>query len=143
MAPSSGDWGIFLPLDERWSVDSRRDDRYEQRIVSFASVGLLVQVVVVYVANALFKLRGDLWMRGVAVEYVFSLHSLTTSFGDFLAQYPTLLHLFEMLWLVLVISSVLLFLLTGWSQAVFASLFVGMHFGMLLSASSRWSPSSP
>ncbi|WP_394329563.1 hypothetical protein [Haladaptatus litoreus] len=100
--------------------------------MSFASAGLLVQVVIVYTANALFKLRGDMWMDGVAVQYIFSLQSYTTSFGDFLAQFPILLRLFDALWLALVISSVLLLLLTGWLRAAFASLFVAMHVGMLL-----------
>nr|WP_245799948.1 HTTM domain-containing protein [Haladaptatus litoreus] len=125
-------WSVFLPLGERWSVDSCRIDRPARRVVSFASAGLLVQVVIVYTANALFKLRGDMWMDGVAVQYIFSLQSYTTSFGDFLAQFPILLRLFDALWLALVISSVLLLLLTGWLRAAFASLFVAMHVGMLL-----------
>lgn len=125
-------WGIFLPLGERWSVDSLYDEGHGERVVTLASVGLLVQVVVIYTANALFKLRGELWMRGVAVEYVFSLHNLTTFVGDALARYPTMLHAFDKVWFTMIVTSALLILLAGWSRAAFASLFIGMHFGMFL-----------
>ncbi len=125
-------WSIFLPLGERFSVDSLLREGYRRRIVSLASGGILLQVVTIYTVNALFKLRGDLWMRGVAVQYVFSLHNVLTGFGELLANYPTLLDVFDRVWLVMVVASVLLILLTGWSRAVFASLFIVMHFGMLL-----------
>ncbi|WP_266077399.1 HTTM domain-containing protein [Haladaptatus caseinilyticus] len=125
-------WGVFLPLGGRLSVDALHDDKRQNRVVSLASAGLLLQVVVIYTVNALFKLRGDLWVRGVAVQYVFSLDHLTVFLGDFFARFPALLELFDTIWLMLVASSVLLLLLTGWSRAVFASLFIGMHLGMLL-----------
>ncbi|WP_231182954.1 HTTM domain-containing protein [Haladaptatus sp. DYF46] len=125
-------WSLFLPLGERWSVDALRSDGHDRRIANVATAGILAQVVIVYVANALFKLRGDLWLQGLAVRYVFSLHSLTTPVGDLLANYPPLLVLFDKLWLAMVVTSVLLLLLTGWARAAFVSLFVAMHFGMLL-----------
>ena len=106
-------WGIFLPLGERFSVDSLHSERHRRRVVSLASAGVLLQVVTVYTVNALFKLRGDLWMRGVAVRYVFSLHNVLTRFGELLSNYPTALDVFDRLWLVIVVASVLLILLTG------------------------------
>ncbi len=125
-------WGLFLPLGERWSVDSLRDESLRRRVASVASAALLVQVVIIYTVNGLLKLRGDLWMRGDAIRYVFSLDQLTVLFGDYLAQYPTLLRLFSKVWLVMILSSVLLLVLTGWSRALFAALFAAMHFGMFL-----------
>ncbi|WP_458188682.1 HTTM domain-containing protein [Haladaptatus sp. NG-WS-4] len=125
-------WSLFLPLGERWSVDSLRAERPRGRVASVASAALLLQVVLVYTMNGALKLRGDLWVSGDAIAYVFSLDQLTVLLGGVLAQYLTLLGLFDRVCLVLVISSVLLVLLTGWSRAAFASLFVGMHPGMFL-----------
>ncbi|NHN61319.1 HTTM domain-containing protein [Halorussus sp. JP-T4] len=139
-------WGLFLPLGRRWSVDALRAGRGAgggrtergglggsgDRVAGVASAALLLQVVLVYTANALFKLRGDLWVTGDAILYVFGLDQLTTRLGDALAGYPALLQAFDRLWLGLLITSVGLVLLTGWARAAFAALFVGMHLGMAL-----------
>ncbi|WP_435181891.1 HTTM domain-containing protein [Halorussus sp. AFM4] len=134
-------WGLFLPLGRRWSVDALRagrepsaggDGARPDRVAGIASAALLLQVVIVYTANALFKLRGDLWVEGEAILYVFGLDQLTTGLGDLLATYPTALRAFDRLWLGLLITSVGLVLLTGWARAAFAGLFAGMHLGMAL-----------
>lgn len=128
-------WGVFLPLGGRWSVDALRDGpagRDEDRVASVASAALLVQVVVVYTANAAFKLRGDLWVRGDAIRYVFSLDQFTVLFGDALARYPAVLVALDRAWLALLLSSVLLVLLTGRARTLLVALFVAMHVGMAL-----------
>lgn len=128
-------WGMFLPLGERWSLDARRGGWSfppRQLVTSVASAALLVQVVLVYVVNATLKLRGDLWLGGEAVQYVFSLDKFTVLLGDVLANYPDLLELFAHLWLAMVVSSVLLVALTGRARAAFVALFVGAHLGMAL-----------
>jgi hypothetical protein len=130
-------WGMFLPLGRRWSVDAlragaRRESDVRSRVANVASAVLLIQVVLVYVTNAAYKLRGELWVNGDAILYVFSLNQLTTGLGDALATYPTLLRAFDRVWLVLLITSVGLLVLTGWARAAFAALFVGMHVGMAL-----------
>jgi hypothetical protein len=102
------------------------------RVVGVASAALLVQMVVVYTANAAFKLRGDSWLRGEAIQYALGLDQLTVFLGDALAQYPLALGFLGRVWLGLLVSSVLLVVLTGRPRAVLASLFVGMHFGMAL-----------
>ncbi|SEO28672.1 Vitamin K-dependent gamma-carboxylase [Halogranum amylolyticum] len=135
-------WGLFLPLGRRWSVDALRrgsvesvtvvTDRVPEPLVaSVASAALLVQVVLVYATNAVVKLRGDVWLDGTAILQVFSLDQLTVFLGDILANYPTLLRVFGELWLLMVVTSPLLVLLTGRTRAGFAALFVGMHLGML------------
>ncbi|WP_208023619.1 HTTM domain-containing protein [Halorussus pelagicus] len=137
-------WGAFLPLGRRWSVDAlrrgaRRADELQDResnarsrVANLASAALLVQVVFVYATNAVYKLRGDLWVNGDAILYVFSLNQLTTGLGDALADYPTLLRAFDRVWLGLLVTSVGLLVLTGWARAAFSALFAGMHLGMAL-----------
>ncbi|MCD2199481.1 HTTM domain-containing protein [Halobacterium sp. KA-4] len=127
-------WGVFVPLGERWSVDALRDpDDGPRRVASVATAGLLVQVVVVYSTNALLKLRGEHWIAGDAIRYVLELDMFTVLLGDVLADFPMLLAVFDRFWLVLLVVSVLLLVLTGWLRAAFAGLFVAMHAGMLVS----------
>ncbi|KTG09984.1 hypothetical protein AUR64_10270 [Haloprofundus marisrubri] len=129
-------WSLFLPLGERWSVDALRRSGspkpQAKRVASLASAALLIQVVLVYAVNAVFKLRGDLWLDGEAVRYVLSLEQFTILFADTVAQYPALLHAVDLLWLGLVIASPLLLVFSGRLRTVLVSLFVGMHLGMLL-----------
>ncbi|UPV76502.1 HTTM domain-containing protein (plasmid) [Halorussus limi] len=133
-------WGAFLPLGRRWSVDAlrrardgaRRETERSGRVASVASAALLLQVVLVYTTNAVYKLRGELWVSGEAILYVFNLDQLTVGLGETLAQYPALLRAFDRVWLGLLVTSVGLLLLTGWARAAFAALFVGMHLGMAL-----------
>lgn len=126
-------WGLFLPLGERWSLDARRrTGAPRDRIASLASAALLLQIVLVYSVNAVFKLRGDLWVGGEAVRYVLSLQQFTVRFGDSLAQFPVLLRVVDAVWLGLVVAAPFLILLRGRARAAFVSLFVGMHAGMFL-----------
>ncbi|MDY7080947.1 MAG: HTTM domain-containing protein, partial [Halobacteria archaeon] len=106
-------------------------ERARNRITSVASAAVLVQVVVVYTVNALFKLRGELWMNGDAIRYVFGVDQLTVFVGDFFVQYPVVPEIFSRIWFVLLASSVLLILFTGRLRAVYVSVFVVMHLGML------------
>ena len=125
-------WSLLLPLGERWSVDALHGDGPRRRVSGVASAALLLQVVLIYAVNGLLKLRGDLWIQGRAIEYVFGLDQLTILLGDALAEYPLLLAAFDYLWMAMVLGSVLLVLLTGRARAAFAALFMAMHFGMFL-----------
>ncbi|WP_254529421.1 HTTM domain-containing protein [Natrinema gelatinilyticum] len=127
-------WAMFLPLDERWAIDARRMDRARATVSNVATMAVLLQVVVMYVANAIHKTKGEMWLNGEAVVYVFSLdYQFTILLGNVLAEHHELLRLMTFLWLALVISAPLLIVLTGLPRAALASAFVGMHFGMLAS----------
>jgi hypothetical protein len=143
-------WGLLLPLGSRWSVDALDpaghgsapanpdgsvvgvpvDGESSTLLASLASAGLLLQVVVVYVVNAVIKHRGSVWGTGEAVRLVFSLESFTTPVGEALAAHPLLLAAVGWLWLVLVSSSVLLVVLTGWRRTLLVAVFAGAHLTM-------------
>jgi hypothetical protein len=125
-------WAAFLPLGKRWSVDALGETEHQDRIASLATAALLCQVVVVYTANGLFKLRGDLWVEGTAIRYVFSLDRFTWLLADVLADHPALLVALDRVWFAMVLSSVLLVVVTGWPRAALVSLFACAHLGMLL-----------
>jgi len=113
-------WGLFLPLGEQWSVDALRDGPRTDWVTSVATAGVLCQVVVIYTTNAVLKLRGDAWLSGEAIQYVFSLEMFVTGIGHLLADYPSLLVAFDKVWLGLLAASVLLLLVTGWLRALLA-----------------------
>lgn len=145
-------WGLFLPLGRTWSVDAVRrslrglpsattvggnggpgsgaDGAGGTRVATLATAGLLVQVVVVYAANAVFKLRSEAWSQGVALRYVFGLDRLTRWPGDLLAGHPDLLAALEVAWMALLLSSVGLVALVGRSRTALVGAFAGAHLGM-------------
>ncbi|WP_096395383.1 HTTM domain-containing protein [Halorubrum trapanicum] len=163
-------WGVFLPLDARWSVDAIRraeaespgddaapddaggdatpdaedgdeDDSAPETapspggphgtaVATVASLGVLLQMLVMYVTNGLHKLEGELWMGGEAVAYVMQADHFTYLLGDHVAAFPALLRAATYAWVALLFASPLLILLTGYARAAVASLFVGMHLGM-------------
>ena len=126
-------WGMFLPLGERWSLDAvRRDREGRSTVASVATAALLIQMVLLYVTNAVHKLGGTQWPSGEAVVYVFSLDQFTVLLGNVLAEFYPLLRVFTYAWITLVVLSPLLLVLTGRVRAVLATLFAGMHLGMLV-----------
>lgn len=126
-------WGLLLPLGERWSLDAvRRRRSARDRIASLAAAGILLQVVVVYLINAALKLRGDAWLEGTAVRYVFELEQFVVLLGEYVQDVTPLLTALTWLWLALVLASPLLVLATGWLRALLVAAFATMHVGMLL-----------
>ncbi|MFB6282391.1 MAG: HTTM domain-containing protein [Halobacteria archaeon] len=123
-------WSIFLPLGATYSYDClfRNDDR--EKVSNFASACILLQVVLVYAVNALWKHRGSFWMDRNAVGQVLSLEKFSTSIGSFLVEYPTLTEFFTKSWMIMLTFSVLLLLLTGWSRVLFVFVFITAHLFM-------------
>ena len=139
-------WSVFLPIGARWSIDAvRRADphagpasadgaaasrRDGSAAATVATMALLVQMLVMYLTNAVHKLEGDLWTSGEAVVYVMQADQFTYHLGNHIAEFHGLLRVFTVAWVGLLFASPLLLLLTGFSRAAIASLFVGMHLGM-------------
>ncbi|MFC3478256.1 HTTM domain-containing protein [Halobacterium litoreum] len=123
-------WSVFLPLGARWSVDARRGARRDGHVASAATAGLLVQVVVVYAVNAVVKLRGDAWLGGDAIRYVFGLGGYTTAFGAVLADFPAVLGALSHGWLALLVASPLLLVVVGRARTALAAAFAVAHLGM-------------
>lgn len=125
-------WATFLPLDRRWALDARNDDR-EGTTTSVATVAVLTQVVLVYTVNAAHKFEGESWRAGEAVALVFQADQLTYLLGDVLAGYPTVLSIGTYLWMAMLLAAPLLIVLRGWWRTGVAALFAAAHLGMLVS----------
>lgn len=128
-------WSLFLPLGERWSYDARFVDEPREEVVGLASAALLLQVFVVYLQNAVWKLRGDVWLQGDALAMVLENPVYAVYLSSHLAEYPTVVTSLNYIWLLMLSASFLLLLLTGWVRAVFAASFAAAHAGMFLTIS--------
>jgi hypothetical protein len=119
-------WSLFLPLGTGLALDQRIRCRHP------AAVGLLAQPIVLYVVNAVIKLRGDVWPSGRAVRPVFSIDSLTVFLGEHLTAYPAVLETMGTAWVVLLCCSPLLVLTAGRTRTVVVAAFASAHAGMAL-----------
>ena len=136
--------GLFCPLGARWSVDAVRRraslgggengngsaEPEGERFVGPASALPLAVVVVVYVANAVEKLRGTAWTGGEAVGQVFRLTYLHGPVGGLLPEAPALLAAATYGWLALLVASPLLVASAGRIRAALAGTLFAAHCSM-------------
>ena len=129
-------WGLFLPLDARFSLAPRRGrgpppaDAY----VSWASAAFLLQLCLVYWMTGLHRAgSGPEWWDGTALWYVLHYDQFATGFGvwlrDFEAILPPLSHAafwFENLAPFLVFAPVA----TGPVRTAVVAAFLGFHVGL-------------
>lgn len=126
-------WGVLLPLGARWGLRAKEVlPGQAARVSSVATAGVLVQVLVVYVVNAVVKFQGTAWPSGTAVRYVFGVDALTVGLGDFLAGFPTILTIATYAWLLLLVLSPLLLLTTGRPRLLLVGALGAGHLGMLV-----------
>ncbi|ELZ01981.1 HTTM domain-containing protein [Natrialba asiatica DSM 12278] len=131
-------WSIFLPLGSQWSIDARRRESAQSTgdaaptVATIGTIAILLQVLLMYLTNAVHKTRSDMWTSGEAVVHIFQADHLTVLLGNVLPEYAALLEVFTYAWMVLIVLSPLLLLLTGIPRAVLATCFAGMHLGMLV-----------
>ncbi len=123
-------FAVFLPLSERWAVDAVGREVTRARISGIVPATLLVQIVLVYATNAVFKLRGDAWLAGDAIHRILSIDRYATPIGAALTASPPLLSVLTWLWLGLLVASPLLLATTGRRRGALATAFVVAHVGM-------------
>jgi len=87
-------FGMFLPLGARWSMDAALAPNAppeNNRHVSAASAGLVLQVLSVYFFSAILKHGREWWPDGTAVYYTMSLERYSSPLGRELLNYPSLM----------------------------------------------------
>ena len=87
-------WGMFLPLGARWSLDEVRGRirtfNSNGKVSTASSLGILVQICLIYWMGALLK-EGVEWRRdGTAVFYALSLDQFVSQTGRYLLHFPEL-----------------------------------------------------
>lgn len=133
-------WSMFLPLQARYSLDRflapSPDPRFESgRIQSMASLALLLQLLVMYMATALMKNHPE-WNRDfLAVYYALSLKQFTTPLGHALLDFPTLLKVLTFVTFYLELIGPYLLIIPFVQKParwVVPFLFMGLHFSFFL-----------
>ena len=87
-------WSLFLPLGARWSVDaalSTQQPPAENRHLSWASAGIVLQVLSVYFFSAILKSGNEWWPDGTAVYFAMHLDRYATPLGQWLLDFPRLM----------------------------------------------------
>ncbi len=131
-------WGMFLPLGAYWSVDralKAAPSRLSMRFLSFATVGLFLQIAFMYWFTAILKSSEEWRVDGTAIYYTLSIDQITTPIGAYLYQFPTLLMVLTFATILLeAFGPFLLFfpILTGLVRTGAVLAFMGLHFGVWL-----------
>jgi hypothetical protein len=131
-------WALFLPLGARWSVDatlSSAPPPAENQHLSWASAGLLMQVMSVYFFSAILKSDPVWWPNGTAVWYALQLDMYATPLAVWLRQFPDLLSaLTYYVWFLELLGPLLIFspLLSRPLRFVLMLMFMTMHIGFFL-----------
>jgi len=88
---------MFLPLGARAGIDAALADTQMEKgeappgsnqHLSWASAGLLLQVLSVYFFSALLKSGGEWWPDGSAVDYAMQIDAYATPVGRWLRNFP-------------------------------------------------------
>lgn len=82
-------WGMFLPLGARFSVDSAAGHAsrpVRDVYMSAATAAYLIQVALIYLAAAAFKLKSHYWIEGDAVRYALHYDWYVTTLGVWIRE---------------------------------------------------------
>lgn len=123
-------WSMFLPLGRLWSLDARSraeatDSVAGKRYFSFASAGLILQIIVMYFFTGVAKCNED-WFSGNAMEYVLRLDIYILPLGRQMLEYPILLTIVTYATLFWEVAGI--WLLLSWKSNDFARILVMLSY---------------
>lgn len=128
-------WSLFLPLNNRGSVDRALDPSLVDPPKNFLSAGTFaysVQICLMYWFAAAFKTTNGQWQSGQAVFFALSMDAFATPLGAAVRQFPELCRLFTYGTIAFEWGGPFLLLMSGFSalfrMAVLAA-FWGLHAG--------------
>lgn len=95
-------WGQFLPLGAVWSIDRIRrggGDHYPRSVTVAGTIGLMVQITLVFVIAGAVKMASPAWKAGQGIALALGYDQVVRPLGVMLRQWPelcTLLSFFVM-----------------------------------------------
>lgn len=130
-------WAIFLPLGNRFSVDSvieNKEQKQDNIIRITASFFILVQIISTYLINGLHKLSYyDRWISGDATYSIIQYEPVTFLLASYVQYLPrTLIQIGGIIWLLLLISSILMLITKGRKRYLIAVGIIGVHIVLAL-----------
>ena len=131
-------WSIFLPMDGIWSRRAAGPSTAPgTRVLSPASVGLMLLMPLVYFFSALLKFEGSGWLDGKAIWYATGREATAMPFGSFLRDHlPFVLDAMSYGTLAIeLLGPILLFVpwRTEWLRILLFVAFTGFQIGLGLS----------
>ncbi len=131
-------WAMFLPLGERWSIDSwlkgskTTEPSTSSAHCSMACVGLLAQLCIVYMVDATLK-TDAIWKSDfTALYYTLSIDQFATPLGSYLVQFTSLTKLLTAITILLQAFGFFLLLIPyfkHWFRLAAIVLYCGFHLG--------------
>jgi len=143
-------WAMLLPLGKVWSLDAKcaqstrqksfaaaSDNGIERdvdgRLISFATVGLILQLYCMYWFTAILKWDPSWRVDMTAVHYALSYDHFTTRLGYWLLNYPNVLWWLTLGTIILEFFGPIVLLLPIWNRKlriIVPILFIGLHVGL-------------
>lgn len=132
-------WGLFLPLSQRFSIDSalRPDSEHlkQKHITSIASFAYLIQISLIYICAALIKTGKDWRETGTAIYYALHIDMLSTHFGKWMLNLGDLLKPMSFgVWYFELLGMFIFFIpgLQRYLRPIGVLAFMALHFGFFL-----------
>ena len=125
-------WGMFLPLGQRFSLDSiRSEDPPAQTYTGLAGTFVLIQMVAMYIANGSHKIpwRED-WLSGNSLYGILHYDSVSWLLGPYLREFPLIMQLGSVKWYILMLGAPMLLLFAGRARYFAAVVYAGGHLFM-------------
>jgi hypothetical protein len=126
-------WGIFLPLGDRWSIDSvvfgeSTASGITNVLFGISSALVLIQVVSIYFVNWVQKSSVKAWRTGDIMITLANGDEITFLLGNFLSELPAVaLQSSGLFWYYLLLLSPLLILASGRYRIPVVALFIFSH----------------
>ncbi len=133
-------WGIFLPWNTYFSVDSilkKTSTALSNSVTTISTTGYFLQILIMYFFNGLYKLNYDWIIAGNGVYYALKYLPFQQSVGDILLSHPLLLKILSYITVAfeLLIPFLLLFPYNNRlvrSLTLFALLLMHISFGLAI-----------
>lgn len=129
-------WGMFLPWNKRFSIDSAYQPLpASNSVFSAATAALLIQVGYVYFFAFFHKCQSAVWCSDfTAVHYTFSMDAYSSDIARFLLEFPTFLQVLTFTVVIIqlfTLPALLSPIKNTWSRIVIISILIGMHISFI------------
>jgi hypothetical protein len=127
-------WGMFLPWNRRYSIDSLGKEQNEQHsYTGLAGAAYLLQICFLYFFSALLKNSAEWKTDGTAIYYALSLDQMVFPLGKYLYQFPEIMKYLTFLVYYTELLTPLLFFIpvyTTFFRSMGILLFALLHLGI-------------
>ncbi len=129
-------WAIFLPLGNKWSIDSLRNEKYSNPsiLTQLAGFFILFQMLAMYIVNGSIKYtNAEEWLSGWAFHSILHYDRITWLFGPYVRESPEWLIQFgSIYWFIMMLIAPLMLLFTKRLRYIIAFTLMFGHLNIAL-----------